>query len=143
MRSLLVLLLAACTHAWQGASGAALLRTQRASTPLMKHNDYFQRIQRAESGRLRLCVFRSNNNIYGQVIDDTKGSVIAAASTMEKDLRETPGGNCAAATVVGKRLAERALQKGIDRVFFDRNEYKYHGRVAALADGAREGGLSF
>lgn len=88
---------------------------------------------------------RSNNHIYGQVIDDSKDAVVCSSSTMEKDLRESPayGGNCAAATVVGKRLAERAVAKGITKVHFDRNGKPYHGRVAALADGAREGGLSF
>ena len=86
---------------------------------------------------------RSNNHIYGQIIDDSKDAVLAAASTMEKDVKETKGGNCEAATAVGKRLAERALAKGIKKVTFDRNGKPYHGRVAALADGAREGGLDF
>ena len=86
---------------------------------------------------------RSNNHIYGQVIDDSKGHVVCAASTMEADLRETPGHNQAAAAVVGKRLGERALKKGVEKVHFDRNGKKYHGRVKALADGAREAGLSF
>ena len=86
---------------------------------------------------------RSNNHIYGQVIDDSKDAVICASSTMEKDLRETYGGNCAAAGIVGKRLAERAIAKGIQKVHFDRNGKPYHGRVKALADAAREGGLDF
>ena len=86
---------------------------------------------------------RSNNHIYGQIVDDTKGTIVTAASTMEKDLKETYGGNCDAATVVGKRLAERALAKGVERVHFDRNGRAYHGRIKALADGAREVGLSF
>jgi large subunit ribosomal protein L18 len=115
----------------------------RAGTPTMKHKDYFKRISSVESGRLRLCVFRSNNHIYGQIIDDSKDQVIAAASSLEKDIKETGGQNCAAATVVGKRLAERAKSKGIEKVFFDRNGRPYHGRIAALADGAREGGLNF
>lgn len=68
---------------------------------------------------------------------------MCAASTIEADLKETNGGNCDAAAVVGKRLAERAVAKGIDKVFFDRNGKPYHGRVKALADGAREGGLNF
>ena len=92
---------------------------------------------------LRLLLLRSNNHIYGQVIDDSKDAVLVASSTMEKDLKETNGGNCAAAVNVGKRLAERALAKGITKVHFDRNGKPYHGRVAAFADGAREGGLSF
>ena len=88
---------------------------------------------------------RSNNHIYGQVIDDSKDAVVAASSTMEKDLRESlsTGGNRDAATVVGKRLAERAIAKGISKVHFDRNGKPYHGRVAALADGAREADLQF
>lgn len=90
-----------------------------------------------------LLVGRSNNHIYGQVIDDSKGSVIASASTTETDLKDTNGGNIAAATVVGKRLGERALAKGITTVHFDRNGRPYHGRVQALAEAAREGGLSF
>merc|ERR1719197_351116 len=115
----------------------------RAGTVTMKHKDYFKRVANAEKGRLRLCVFRSNNHIYGQVIDDSKDMVVAAASSLEKDIKETGGQNCAAASVVGKRLAERAKSKGIEKVFFDRNGRPYHGRIAALADGAREGGLDF
>jgi len=115
----------------------------RAGTVTMKHKDYFKRTANAEKGRLRLCVFRSNNHIYGQVIDDSKDMVVAAASSLEKDIKETGGQNCAAASVVGKRLAERAKSKGIEKVAFDRNGRPYHGRIAALADGAREGGLDF
>merc|ERR1719201_1944713 len=115
----------------------------RAGTVTMKHKDFFKRVANAEKGRLRLCVFRSNNHIYGQIIDDSKDQVLAAASTREKDLKEKGGQNCAAATLVGQRLAERAKSKGIEKVFFDRNGKVYHGRIAALADGAREGGLNF
>ena len=86
---------------------------------------------------------RSNNHIYGQVIDDSKDAVVCAASTIDKEHKLSYGGNIAAAEAVGKRLAERALAKGIDKVFFDRNGKPYHGRIKALADGAREGGLSF
>ena len=88
---------------------------------------------------------RSNNHIYGQIIDDSKDAVLTAASTMEKDVRESgaKGNNKEAAAAVGKRLAERALAKGITKVHFDRNGRPYHGRIAALADGAREGGLEF
>lgn len=102
-------------------------------------------VRRAASGRLRLSVFRSNKHISAQVIDDSSGQTIAAASSTEKDLRDQlkNGGNVAAATVVGKRLGERCAQKGITSVVFDRGQYKYHGRVAALADGAREAGLQF
>lgn len=102
-------------------------------------------VRRSASGRLRLSVFRSNKHISAQVIDDSSGQTVVAASSTEKDLREQlkNGGNVAAATVVGKRLGERCVQKGISAVVFDRGQYKYHGRVAALADGAREAGLQF
>lgn len=93
----------------------------------------------------RLTVFRSLQNIYAQIIDDHAGVTVCAASTVSKDLRGAVkyGGNIAAAKVVGKALAERALAKGLTRVCFDRNGYRYHGRVKALADAARESGLKF
>lgn len=95
-------------------------------------------------GRPRLSVFRSGQHIYAQVIDDAKGVTVAAASTIEKDVRSRlKGGNVAAATDVGKRIAERALAAGVKEVVFDRGGYRYHGRVKALADAARAGGLSF
>ena len=90
----------------------------------------------------RLNVFRSNANIYAQLIDDVNGVTLAAASTLEKDF-EGATGNCEAAKKVGLALAERAKAKGIEEVVFDRGGYVYHGRVAALAEGAREGGLNF
>ena len=90
----------------------------------------------------RLNVFRSEANIYAQVIDDTTGMTLVSASSLDKAI-DGYGGNIAAATAVGKLVAERALAKGIDTVVFDRGGYVYHGRVAALADGAREGGLKF
>ena len=90
----------------------------------------------------RLNVFRSEANIYAQVIDDVAGVTLVSASSLDKAC-EGYGGNIAAATAVGKLVAERALAKGIDTVVFDRGGYVYHGRVAALADGAREGGLKF
>ena len=95
-------------------------------------------------GRPRLSVHRSGMNIYAQVIDDAKGHTIAAASTLEKDLkgRLKTGADKAAATEVGKLLAERALKAGVSKVVFDRGAYKYHGRIKALADGDREGGLN-
>jgi large subunit ribosomal protein L18 len=96
-------------------------------------------------GRPRLSVFRSGRHIYAQVIDDGQGRTLAAASTLEKELRGSlrTGADRDAATVVGKRLAERAVAAGVTAVVFDRGPYLYHGRVKALADGAREGGLSF
>ena len=102
-------------------------------------------VRRSASGRLRLSVFRSNKHISAQVIDDASGQTVAAASSTEKDLRGQlkNGGNVDAATVVGKTLGERCAQKGITEVVFDRGKYRYHGRVAALADGARAAGLQF
>ena len=96
-------------------------------------------------GRPRLSVFRSGKHIYAQVIDDAQGRTLAAASTIEKELRDSlkTGADKDAATVVGKRVAERALAAGVTAVVFDRGPYLYHGRVKALADAAREGGLSF
>ena len=90
----------------------------------------------------RLNVFRSEANIYAQVIDDVNGVTLASASSLDKAI-EGYGGNIAAATAVGKLVAERALAKGIETVVFDRGGYLYHGRVKALAEGAREGGLNF
>ena len=96
-------------------------------------------------GRPRLTVHRSSQHIYAQVIDDTKGQTLAAASTLEKDLKVQlkSGANKLAATAVGKLIAERALKAGVKAVVFDRGSFLFHGRVKALAEGAREGGLSF
>lgn len=98
-----------------------------------------------DSSRPRLSVFRSHKHIYVQIIDDAAGRTLAAASTLDKQLRQEIryGGNKAAAAVIGKTIAERALARGIRQVVFDRGRYKYHGRVAALADAAREAGLEF
>jgi len=90
----------------------------------------------------RLAVFRSVAHIYAQVIDDTQGKTLAAASSVEKG-HKTGGGNVAAAKAIGKMVAERAKEKGIRKVVFDRGGYLYHGRVKALADAAREAGLEF
>ena len=92
--------------------------------------------------RPRLNVFRSNANIYAQIIDDVNGVTLVSANTLEKEF-EGATGNCEAAKKVGAVLAERAKAKGIEQVVFDRGGYVYHGRVAALAEGAREGGLQF
>lgn len=96
-------------------------------------------------GRPRLSVFRSSKQIYAQVIDDEKGVTLCAASSLEKTNRDVlkTGANIAAATEIGKLLAVRALAAGIKEVVFDRGSYVYHGRVKAVAEGAREGGLSF
>ena len=102
-------------------------------------------VRKAANGRPRLSVFRSSKHIYAQVIDDAAGRTLAAASSLEKDLRGKlkTGADTAAAAEVGKLLAERAVAAGIDAVVFDRGGYLFHGRVKALADGAREGGLKF
>lgn len=93
----------------------------------------------------RLNVFRSNSNVYAQVIDDTTGTTLVSASSLDKEIKETVnyGGNKEAAKQVGILVAKRALEKGIKNVVFDRGGYLYHGRVAELAEGAREGGLEF
>lgn len=92
--------------------------------------------------RPRLAVFRSLNHIYAQVIDDQQGHTLVSAASTEKDLK-SKGGNVEGAKVIGKAVAERAKEKGIKRVVFDRGGYQYHGRVKALADAAREAGLEF
>ena len=103
-----------------------------------------QSLKRKSTARPRLSVFRSFKNIYVQIIDDQKGVTLAAASSIEKDLKgKVKGGKRAAATEVGKLIAERAKKAGINDVVFDRGGYLYHGRVRALAEGAREGGLKF
>lgn len=103
------------------------------------------RIRKKVSGtaeRPRLAVFRSLNHIYAQVIDDVNGKTLAAASTTEKDLKGTTGGNIEAAQKVGKTVAERAIAAGVSNVVFDRGGYLYHGRVKALLDATREAGLN-
>ena len=102
-------------------------------------------IRKAANGRPRLSVFRSSKQIYAQVIDDAQGRTLAAASSLEKAMRETlkTGADVEAAKQVGRLVAERAVQAGVKDVVFDRSGYLYHGRVKALADAAREGGLNF
>jgi large subunit ribosomal protein L18 len=102
-------------------------------------------LRRKSGGRPRLSVFRSGKHIYAQVIDDAAGRTVAAASTLDKSLRESlrTGADRDAAAAVGKLVAERALAAGVTAVVFDRGSYIYHGRVKALADAAREGGLAF
>ena len=103
------------------------------------------RLKTVSGGRLRLSVFRSSKHIYAQVIDDAKGETLVAASSIDKTLKDglKTGADIAAAVAVGKLLATRASEKGITSVVFDRGGYLFHGRVKALADAAREGGLSF
>ena len=102
-------------------------------------------VKQVAHGRARLSVFRSSKHIYAQLIDDAKGQTLVAASSLEKAMREDAktGANIEAAKAVGKLIAERAKEKGIKEVVFDRGGYLYHGRVKALADAARESGLSF
>jgi large subunit ribosomal protein L18 len=102
-------------------------------------------VKRAAYGRARLSVYRSGKHIYAQVIDDSAGRTLAAASSLDKDLRAKlkTSADRAAAGEVGKLVASRAIAAGIKDVVFDRGRYLYHGRVKALADGAREGGLNF
>jgi len=94
-------------------------------------------------GRPRLSIHRSGKHIYAQVIDDAAGHTVAAASTLDKDVRGTSGASAAAAAEVGKRLAAAATKAGVTKVVFDRGGFLFHGRVKALADAAREGGLEF
>ncbi|MFZ4530495.1 MAG: 50S ribosomal protein L18 [Alsobacter sp.] len=102
-------------------------------------------LKKASNGRPRLSVFRSSKQIYAQIIDDANGLTLAAASTLEKDLRGglKTGADTEAAKTIGKLIAERAKEKGVTKVVFDRGSYMYHGRVKALAEAAREGGLDF
>lgn len=111
----------------------------------VRRRDRVRRSLRSNSDRLRLSVFRSSRHIYAQVIDDTQGITLASASTLDADVKGTlkTGADREAAAAVGRLIAERAKAKGIEAVVFDRGGYLYHGRVKALADAAREGGLQF
>ena len=104
-----------------------------------------RQLRKVAGDRPRLSIHRSSKNIYAQVIDDAKGVTVAAASTLEKDLRGglKTGADSAAAAAVGKLVAERAVKAGVKEVIFDRGAFIYHGRIKALADAAREGGLNF
>ena len=116
-------------------------KKSRAEVRIKKHNRMRNRFS-GTAERPRLSVFRSENNIYAQIIDDVAGNTLCSASTVEKGF-EGNGGNCEAAKKIGSLIAERALKKGIEEVVFDRGGNIYHGRVKALAEGAREGGLKF
>lgn len=104
-----------------------------------------RQLKKVAGDRPRLSVYRSSKNIYAQIIDDAKGHTLAAASTLETDLKGSlkTGADVSAAAAIGKLLAERASKAGVTEVVFDRGPYIYHGRVKALAEAAREGGLSF
>ncbi len=104
------------------------------------------RIRKVISGtqtKPRLAVFRSNKEIYAQVVDDVTGKTIAAASSRDKDIAKSKGNKTEAATLVGKAVAEKAMKAGVETIAFDRGGYLYHGRIKSLAEGAREAGLKF
>ena len=101
------------------------------------------RLKIRELNRVRLCVNRSSQHIYAQVLSEDGSQVIAQASTLEKSLRDSSTGNCDAAAAVGKLIAERAKEAGVSSVAFDRSGFQYHGRIRALAEAAREAGLEF
>src|SRR4029079_15418789 len=135
------------------ASTSTARKARRSEAPPMLHklSQFDRRTRRVRrslaknaGGRPRLSVFRSSKHIYAQVIDDAQGPTLAAASSLEKELKTQlkTGADKAATAAVGKLLAERARKAGIDKVVFDRGGYRYHGRIKALADGAREGGLN-
>jgi large subunit ribosomal protein L18 len=107
-----------------------------------RHDRIRLRLEGTEA-RPRLAVFRSNNHVYAQVIDDASGRTLAAASTVEKELRGSGSTKTEEAAVVGRLVAERAKSAGIERVVFDRAGFRYHGRIKSLADAAREAGLEF
>ena len=119
--------------------------TRKLSTTDRRKARVRRALKSAANGRPRLSVFRSSKQIYAQIIDDDRGHTVASASSLEKDNREKlkTGANVDAAKEVGRMLAERAVQAGVKQVVFDRGSYLYHGRVKALADAAREGGLEF
>jgi large subunit ribosomal protein L18 len=118
-----------------------MANTSRATVREAIHRRIRRKVK-GSSERPRLAVYRSLNHIYAQVVDDQLGKTIVSASTTEKDLRGSSGGNLDAASRIGKAIAERALEKGISSVVFDRGGYLYHGRIKALTDAAREAGLN-
>jgi len=109
----------------------------------LRRKAHIRKTVRGTEGRPRLCVYRTANHIYAQVIDDSSGRTLASASTLGDVPVEGHRGNASAAALVGKAIGERALAAGVTAVAFDRNGFLYHGRVKALADGAREAGLQF
>jgi len=115
---------------------------QKAASRKRRHHRVRKNV-RGTAARPRLAVFRSSKHLYAQVIDDTAGRTIASASTMEADVRSGSTATVDAAKSVGKRVGERAKAAGVSAVVFDRGGFRYHGRVAGAADGAREAGLEF
>ena len=118
-----------------------MANTSRATVREAIHRRIRRKVK-GSSERPRLAVYRSVKHIYAQVVDDELGKTIDSASTAEKDLRGDTGGNIEAARRIGKAIAERALEKGVESVVFDRGGYLYHGRIKALTDAAREAGLN-
>lgn len=114
----------------------------RSKVRVQKHKKIRNKIS-GTSERPRLCVFRSNNHIYAQIIDDVNGTTIVAASTLDKDFALEKKNDVEAASAIGVNIAKKAVEKGISSVVFDRGGYVYHGKIKALADAARENGLSF
>jgi large subunit ribosomal protein L18 len=118
-----------------------MARKDKAAVRRAVHTRIRRRV-RGTAERPRLAIFRSTNHIYAQIIDDARGATVASASTTEKDLRGASGGNIEAAQRVGRAIAERSLAAGVEQVVFDRGGFRYHGRVKALVDAAREAGLN-
>ena len=125
------------------SKGSIMLKSRKLFLKRARRNR--QAIRKRGETKLRLSVFRSSKNIYAQLIDDQKGSTLVAASSLDKDLKAVikSGNDKSAAEAVGKLVAERALKEGLNNVVFDRGGYRYHGRVKALAEGARGAGLKF
>ena len=125
------------------SKGSIMLKTKELFLKRARRNR--QAIRKKGEIKLRLSVFRSSKNIYAQLIDDQKGSTLVAASSLDKDLKAVikSGNDKSAAEAVGKFVAERALKEGLNNVVFDRGGYRYHGRIRALAEGARGAGLKF
>jgi large subunit ribosomal protein L18 len=119
------------------------MSTQKKQEARQRRHRRVRKVVRGSAERPRLAVYRSNRHVVAQVIDDMSGRTLAAASTVEPGLRAGATGNKAAATAVGSLVAERALAAGVSKVVFDRGGFRYHGRVAALADAARAAGLEF
>ena len=115
---------------------------QKLNTNIKRQNRIRKKLKAMSVNRVRLTVFRSSQHIYAQIIDDASGKTLASASSLIKDSKVN-GSNIEAATKVGTLIGERSIEAGIKDVFFDRGKYKYHGRVKALAEGAREAGLNF
>jgi len=125
------------------SKGSIMLKSKELFLKRARRNR--QALRKKGENKLRLSVFRSSKNIYAQLIDDQKGSTLVAASSLDKDLKAVikSGNDKSAAEAVGKLVAERALKEGLNNVVFDRGGYRYHGRVKALAEGARGAGLKF